>query len=220
MQMDFQKRWLVVALAMLLVGCPGDSDTNETSNVSDITLAEKRQTLFIGPYRVECINSKDEVLACLAAKENKDDDWEPLVSDISGFIFLNGFINIIKVNIFSLDNPKDDEDGLFYTFDDPFTDGLFIRELRIGETFNIPLRRPETSLIFDEVNGVQAVLGSVFFDCIGTLCDMAKSLIDQDMAMVITLEYEGQANAPNLSAIPCADAKATFDQTCDTTIGP
>ena len=218
MQKDFQKRWIVIALAMLLAGCPGDSDTTETSNVSDITLVERNQTLFIGPYRVECIDSDDVVIACLAAKEKKVDDWEPLVSDISGFTFLVGFINVIKVNIFSLDNAKDDEDGLFYTFD--VGDGLSIRELRIGELWNFPLRRPETSLIFDEVNDVQAVLGSTFFDCTGTLCDMAKSLIDQDMAMVITLEYNGQFDPPDLIAIPCADAKATFDQTCDTTLGP
>ena len=44
--------------------------------------------------------------------------------------------------------------------------------------------------------------------------------IDQDMAMVITLSYQTQLDAPDLIAIPCADNKATFDQTCDTTIGP
>ncbi len=216
MQLKFHKRWLLLGLALLLTGCPGDKEDQGVSGVSTLTLDEKRVTLFVAAFRVECINNDDQVQACLAVKESKTDAWEPLLSDIVDFNFLVGFLNIIKVDIFTLDNPVNDDDGLLFQL----IEGLFIKEQDLNSTFNFPLRRPEISIVFDEVNGTQALLNSLFFDCVGTLCDTVKSLIDQDMAMVITLQYQGGLDAPDLIAIPCADAKATFDQTCDTTIGP
>lgn len=142
-----------------------NSEEQEKKDDKEVVENFEEKTLYIDHY-INSVFGFHEGLS-YRVKENEEDNWESLYEGIEGFEYELGYVYIIRVKIFQVENPPADGSSLRYEFVE-----LLSKEVNTND-FSITLKRDSYNWIDNNEEG----LALLYYCSIITTDDLKEELL-------------------------------------------
>lgn len=202
--------FLIIPL-LLISACKG-------LNIDDVQNDDPKTTLLVSNYKVECTDSfKRDLCLQIKTKGSGSSTWEKYAADIKNFTFTWGFDYEIEVTYKDISPKPADTPSREYTLVKKVSEvktpdtSLFILTISRDNTTVDSLKKSTTDntiyKLYDEVN--------IKCDSSTDECATIEDNITQDNAIKFILNHDTSINnQTNISSIPCASARSSFETDC------